>query len=164
MFSCSSPSMTLQHVRAYTRLNSAFVTFFKSEANTKKLCNTFYLSPNGQNISIQCQVAEKQTPDNRCDNLAHHYYKLLSAVGLAHSTSTWNITRAGFSTDSFISATDFEAVPEAHGSGISTHNAPCVFDIQSIGSTSADLPTTCFVLAFHESLVEISQEGVSVAI
>ena len=164
MFSCSSPSMTLQHVRAYTRLNSAFVTFFKSDANTKKQCNTFYLSPQGQNISIQCQIGEKQTPDNRTDNLAQHYYRLLSAVGLAHSTSTWTITRAGYHTDSFISASDFEAVPEAHGSGISTHNAPMVFDIQNIGATNADLPVTCFILAFHESLIEISQDSVSVAI
>ena len=164
MFSCSSPTLTLQHVRAYTRLNSAFVTFFKSDANTKKLCNTFYLSPNGQNISVQCQIGERQTPDNRTDNLAQHYYRLLSAVGLAHNTSTWNITRAGFGNDSFISASDFEAVPEAHGSGISTHNAPLILDIQNIGSANADLPTTCFILAFHETLIEISQDGVSVAI
>ena len=156
--------MTLQHVRAFTRLNSFFLTFFKTEANTKKLCNTFYLSTQGQNISVQAQIGERQIPDNRTDNMAQHFHRMLHTIGVANSATTINITRAAYGSDSFISATDCEAVPEAHASGMSTHNAPLVLDVQHMGATSADLPSTAYLLCFHECLVEISQEGVSVAI
>ena len=156
--------MTLQHVRAFTRLNSFFLSFFKSEADTKKLLNMFYLSTQGQNISVQAQIGEKQIPDNRTDNLSQHWHRLLHTIGVANSATTINITRSPYGSDSFISATDCEAVPEAHASGMSTHNSPVVLDIQSIGATSADLPTQAFLCCFHESLIEISQDGVSLAI
>ena len=164
LYSVGGPTMTLQHVRAFTRLNSFFLTFFKSEGNTSKLCNTFYLSPQGQNISVQAQIGERQIPDNRTDNLSQHFHRMLHTVGVANSATTINITRGPYSSDSFISATDCEAVPEAHASGMSTHNAPLVLDIQHIGATSTDLPTSAYLLCFHECLIEISQEGVSVAI
>ena len=156
--------MTLQHVRAFTRMNSAFLTFYKSDLETKKQCNTFYLSPNGQDISVQVQCGEKQFPDNRCDNLRQHFHRLLHAIGVANSPTTINITRLPYHTDSFIQATDFEAVPEVHASGMSTHNAPLVYDIQNIGSSSSDLPTIAFLMCFHEALIEINQDGVTLAI
>ena len=156
--------MTLQHVRAFTRLNAAFLTFFKSDENAKKQCNTFYLSPNGQEISVQVQCGERQYPDNRCDNLRQHYHRLLHAIGVANTPATINLTLLPYATDSFIQATDFESVPEAHASGLSTHNAPLVYDIQNIGTNSSDLPTIAFLTCFHETLIEISQDGVSVAI
>jgi hypothetical protein len=164
LYSVGGPTMTLQHVRAFTRLNSFFLTFFKTEANTKKLCNTFYLSTQGQNISVQAQIGERQIPDNRTDNIAQHFHRMLHTIGVANSATTINITRGAYGSDSFISATDCEAVPEAHASGMSTHNAPLVLDVQHMGATSADLPSTAYLLCFHECLVEISQEGVSVAI
>ena len=165
MFSVNSPSMTLQHVRSFTRLNSFFLTFFKSETNTQKQLNTFYLSPQGQNISVQAQIGEKQLPDNRVDNLSQHYHRLLHTIGVANSASTINITRGPYASDSFISGTDCEAVPgEAHGSGLSTMNAPLVLDIQNLGTSSSDLPTSAFLLCFHETLIQVSQDGVQVAI
>ena len=156
--------MTLQHVRAFTRLNSFFLSFFKSEADTKKLLNMFYLSTQGQNISVQAQIGEKQIPDNRTDNLSQHWHRLLHTIGVANSATTINITRSPYGSDSFISATDCEAVPEAHASGMSTANAPLVLDIQSIGATSADLPTQTFLCCFHECLIEISADSVSAEI
>ena len=156
--------MTLQHVRAFTRLNSFFLTFFKSEGNTAKLRNTFYLLTQGQNISVQAQIGERQLPDNRTDNLSQHWHRLLHAIGVANIATTINITRSPYGSDSFISATDCEAIPEAHASGMSTHNASLVLDIQSVGATSADLPTSAYLLCFHERMIEISQYGVSVAI
>ena len=164
LYSVAGPTMTLQHVRAFTRLNSFFLTFFKSEGNTAKLCNTFYLSTQGQNISVQAQIGEKQMPDNRTDNLSQHWHRLLHTIGVANSATTINITRSPYGSDSFISATDCEAIPEAHASGMSTHNAPLVLDIQNLGATSADLPSSAYLLCFHECLIEISQDGVSVAI
>ena len=163
-FTCGSSQMTLQHVRAFTRLNAAFLTFYKSDENAKKQCNTFYLSPNGQEISVQVQCGEKQYPDNRCDNLRQHFHRLLHAIGVANTPATINLTLLPYATDSFIQATDFESVPEAHASGLSTHNAPLVYDIQNIGTNSSDLPTICFITCFHETLIEISQDGISVAI
>ena len=164
LYSVAGPTMTLQHVRAFTRLNSFFLSFFKADANTKKLCNTFYLSTQGQNISVQAQIGEKQIPDNRTDNLSQHWHRLLHTIGVANSATTINITRSPYGSDSFISATDCEAVPEAHASGLSTHNAALTLDIQGIGATSADLPTSAYLLCFHECMIEISQDGVSVAI
>ena len=164
MFTCGVPQMTLQHVRAFTRLNAAFLTFFKDEADTKKQCNTFYLSPHGQEISVQVQCGEKQFPDNRCDNLSQHWHRLLHAIGVANSPTTINIRRSTYSTNSFVNATDFENIPEAHASGLSTHNAPLVYDIQHIGVDAGDLPKIAFLLCFHEALIEINQDSVSIAI
>ena len=156
--------MFLHHVRAFTRLNNAFLTFFKSGEKTKKLCNTFHLSPDGQDISVQVQCGEKQFPDNRCDNLSQHWQRLLHPIGMANSPMTINITRSSYGSDNFVNATDVEAIPEAHASRMSTHNAPLVYDIQQIGTNSSDLPSAAYVLCFHECLIEISQDRVSVAI
>ena len=157
--------MTLQHARAFTRLNSFFLSFFRAEADAQKLLITFYLSPQGQNISVQAQIGKKQLPDNRTDNLSQHFHRLLHTIGVANSASTINITRGPYSSDSFISGTDVEAVPgEAHGSGTSTQNAPLVLDIQNLGSSSGDLPTSAYLTCYHECLIEISQDGVQVAI
>ena len=103
-------------------------------------------------------------PDNRVDILAQHCHRLLHTIGVANSASTINITRAGFGSNSFISATDFEAVPEMHGTGLSTHNAPLTFDIQQIGASASDLPSSAYLLCFHETMISIGQDGVSSAI
>ena len=50
-YSVNSPSMQLVSARAMTRLNTAFVTFYRDGvATTQKKCNLFYISANGQNI------------------------------------------------------------------------------------------------------------------
>ena len=75
------------------------------------------------------------------------------------------ITHGPFSTDSFIAATDLEAVPgQAHGSGYSTHNSQMTIDLRDIGAASADLPTQAYVTIFHEALITVEQDGVTLAI
>ena len=166
LYAVNSPTLQLVHARAYTRANSVFVTFFKSEANTKKLCNMFYLSANGQNLSQQVQVGAKLWPDHRCDNLSQFFHRLLHCTGLANSMTSPNITMGAFSSDSFIAATDLEAVPspQAHATGESTHNSQLTVDLRDIGSSSSDLPTQAYVTIFHEALITIEQDGVTLAI
>jgi hypothetical protein len=158
-------TLQLVHARAYTRANSAFVTFFKSEENAKKLCNAFYLSTSGQDISQQVQVGAKLWPDHRCDNLSQHFHRLLHCIGLANSMASPNISLGSFSSDSFVLATDFESVPgQAHGSGASTHNSQMTFDIRGLSDAPADLPVTAYVTIMHEAIITIEQDGVTLAI
>ena len=165
LYAVNSPTLQLVHARAYTRANSVFVTFFKSEANTKKLCNMFYLSANGQDLSQQVQVGAKLWPDHRCDNLSQFFHRMLHAIGLANSMSSPNITLGPFGSDSFIAVTDLESVPgQAHGSGCSTHNSQMTVDLRDIGSGASDLPTQAYVCIFHESLITIEADGVTLAI
>ena len=165
MYSVNSPSMQLVHARAYTRLNSVFLSFFRSDITTKKQCNTFYISPNGQDMSLQTQIGERVMPDHRCDNISQFWHRLMHTIGVANSASTINITLGSYTTDSFVASADCEAVPgQAHGSGMSTHNSQLVCDVRDIGTNSADLPTTAFVTCWHEALIQISQDGVSLAI
>jgi len=165
MYSVNSPSMQLVHARAYTRVNTAFVTFYRADANTQKQCNTFYLAATGKDMSMQTQIGERVWPDHRCDNMRQFWHRLLHAIGVANSTSTVNITAGPYESDSFIAATDFEACPgQSHGSGMSTANSQMVIDLRDLGTGGADLPTTAFVTVWHEALIEISQDGVSLAI
>ena len=88
----------------------------------------------------------------------------MHCIGTANSSAVVNITATPFGSDSFIAATDLEAVPlQAHGSGKSTHGAQLTLDLRSIGTDSNDLPTTAYVCCWFETIVEISQDGVSVA-
>ena len=168
MYAVNSPSMQLLHTRAFTRLNAFFLTFYRSvaaSANTKKVCNHFYLSPSGKDLSLQSQVGERSIPDHRIDNLGQFWHRFLHCVGLANSSSTCNITRGAYELDSFISATDLEAVPlQAHGSGMSTHNSQLTLDLRDLGTDSADLPTSAYLTCWYEALVTIEQDGVTLAI
>ena len=96
MYAVNSPSMQLLHTRAFTRLNAFFLSFYRSVAaseDTKKVCNHFYLSPSGKDLSLQSQLGEKSMPDHRIDNLGQFWHRFLHCVGLANSSSTCNITR-----------------------------------------------------------------------
>ena len=161
MYSVTAESMQLVHARAYTRLNSAFLTFAKADDPTKKQCNRFYLAPNGQDISLQTQVGERVFPDHRCDNLSQFYHRLMHCIGVANSPSSINITQAAYKDDSWIAGIDFEAVPgQAHGSGMSTHNSQMTMDLRGLGSGA----TLAFITCWHEALIEISQDGVTLAV
>ena len=86
-------------------------------------------------------------------------------IGLANSMYSPNISRASFQSDGFVLATDLESVPgQAHGSGYSTHNSQMTIDLRGLGATSADLPVQAFVTVFHEALITIEQDGVTLAI
>jgi hypothetical protein len=88
----------------------------------------------------------------------------MHCIGTANSSAVVNITATPFGSDSFVAATDLESVPlQAHGSGKSTHGAQLTLDLRSIGVDSNDLPTTAYVTCWFETIVEISQDGVSVA-
>ena len=145
-----------------------FREYTGTAANTKKLCNTFYLSSAGQNISLQSQIGTALWPDHRCDNLSQFWHRLMHCIGTANSSAVVNITATPYSTDSWISATDLEAVPlQAHGSGKSTHGAQLTLDLRDIGSSwdpsTGDGPTTAFITCWYETMIEISQDGVSMA-
>ncbi len=165
MYSVNAESMQLVHARAYTRLNSAFLTFAKTDDPAKKQCNRFYLAPTGQDISIQTQVGERVIPDHRCDNLSQHFHRLMHCLGVANSPTTINLTMKAYKDDSWIGAVDFEAVPgQAHGSGMSTHNSQLTMDLRGLGTGGTDLPSLAFLCCWFETLIEITQDGVSVAL
>jgi hypothetical protein len=165
-YTAATPHMQLISARAYTRMNQTFLTFDRNGAhtNTKKQINNFYLSPQGQNLSLRSQVGDVATPDMPCDNMAQFFHRLLHTVGLKNSPShTLCITHDVYRSDSFVAGTDFESVPEAHGSGISTHGASLVLDIRNLGTDANDLPTMAFLTTVSENLIQISQDGVTLA-
>jgi hypothetical protein len=158
--------MQLISARAFTRMNQTFLTFDRaaSHTNTKKQLNHFYLSAHGQNLSLRSQVGDVATPDMPCDNMSQFWHRLLHCVGLKNSPShTPCISYDTYRSDAFIAGTDYESVPEAHGSGISTHGATLVQDIRNIGTDANDLPTMAFLTTVSENLIQISQDGVVLA-
>ena len=165
-YTAATPHMQLISARAYTRMNQTFLTFDRagSHTNTKKQINNFYLSPNGQNLSLRSQVGDVATPDMPCDQMSQFWHRLLHTVGLKNNPShSLCITHDVYRSDSFVAGTDFEAVPEAHGSGISTHGASLVLDIRNLGTDANDLPTMAFLTTVSENLIQISQDGVTLA-
>ena len=165
MYSINAPTAQLVDARAFTRLDQALLTLFKGEGATAKERNTFYLSPQGQDLSVQLQIGERLWPDNRCNNLSQHWHRLLQGLGLGSSNSTINRTKAKYATESFASLSDVECVPgQAGHSCTSTHNSQMVFDCKNLGTNFADLPTKCFVTCWHNAITTIGQERCSVAI
>ena len=165
-YTCASQSMQLVSARAFTRLNQAFLTFDRqgSHTATKKQLNNFYLSANGQNISLRSQVGDVSLPDHEVKTMAQHWFRLLHCIGVKNSaTHSVTIAHDTYRSDAYISGTDFEAAPESHGSGMSTHNAPLVMDIRDLGTDANDLPTLAFLTQYAEALVQISQDGVVLA-
>ena len=47
---------------------------------------------------------------------------------------------------------------------LSTHNVPLVLNMQNTGATSADLPTSAYLLCSNECRISIEQDGDWVAI
>ena len=166
MFSVgSSPDAQIVHARAYTRLNSAFLSFWKTggvggeHPGAHKAVNTFYLD-SSQGLSLQTMAGERVFPDHKCDDYNQFWMRLLMALGIHNSGTSINIMRPQYLSNSFIAAVDFECTPgQAAHSGLSTHNAQLVFDLKNL--SDADI---CYVTCFHDSLVEIQQDGCSVAI
>ena len=165
VYSINTPSAQLVNAHAFTRLDQALLTFFKSEGATAKECNTFCLSPQGQDLSVQLQIGERLWPDNRCDNLAQHWHRLLQGLGFGSSNSTSTITKAKYASDSFVSPSDVECVPgQAGHSGTSTHNSQMVFDLRDMGANSADLPAKAYVTMWYNAIMTTGQDRLSVAI
>jgi len=163
MFSVgSSPDAQIVHARAYTRLNSAFLSFWKTGgvgSGAHKAVNTFYLD-SSQGLSLQTMCGEKVYPDHKCDDYNQFWMRLLMALGIHNSGTSINIMRPQYMSNAFLAAVDFENVPgQASHSGLSTHNAQLVFDIKNI--SDADI---VYVTCFHDSLISIEQDGCSVAI
>jgi len=166
MFSVgSSPDAQIVHARAYTRLNSAFLSFWKTggvggeHPGAHKAVNTFYLD-SSQGLSLQTMCGEKVYPDHKCDDYNQFWMRLLMALGIHNSGTSINIMRPQYLSNAFLAAVDFENVPgQASHSGLSTHNAQLCFDLKGI--SDADI---VYVTCFHDSLISIEQDGCSVAI
>ncbi len=161
----SSPDAQIVHARAYTRLNSAFISFWKSAGvggdhpGAHKAVNTFYLDGT-HGLSLQTMCGERAYPDHRCADYNQFWMRLLMALGIHNSGTSINIMRPQCLSNSFIAAVDFESTPgQASHSGLSTHNAQLVFDLKNI--SDADIVYVC---CFHDSLISIEQDGCSVAI
>ena len=163
MFSVgTSPDAQIVHARAYTRLNSCFISFWKTAgvgSGAQKAINTFYLH-SASALSLQTMCGEKIYPDHKCDDYNQFWMRLLSALGIQNSGTSINILRPQYLSNAFLAAVDFESVPgQASHSGLSTHNAQLVFDIKNL--SDADI---VYVTCFHDSLISIEQDGCSVAI
>ena len=164
LYSINAPSQQLVNARALTRVDQILLTFHKSDGETLKELNNFYLSPQGQNLSVQASIGERNFPDHKCDNMSQHWYRLLNGLGVNSSNATINITKGRYATDAFVSCTDTEAVPgQAHGSGMSTHGAQCTFDLRDIGVNSSDLPTKAYLTVWHNAILSIGQDGCTLA-
>ncbi len=171
LYSINNVSAQLVHGRALSRLNSFFVTFSRplsgthAETTDSKEINTFYLSPNGQGITLRCMAGEKSFPDNAISNLSEFWHRLLGTVGVLHSGSHCvSITKSSYASDQWVCGIDTEKVPgQSHGSGLNTHSAQLSLDLRNLGSTSADWPSNCFLTTWSEAMLEITADGVSVA-
>ena len=164
MYSINAPSQQLVNARALTRVDQILLTFHKLDGETLKQVNSYYLSPQGQNISVQASIGERNYPDHKCDNLSQHWYRLLNGLGINASNATLNITKTRYATDAFVSCTDVEATPrQAHGTGLSTHGAQMTFDLRDIGARSSDLPQKAYLTVWYNAILSIGQDGCTLA-
>jgi hypothetical protein len=172
-YSILGQSAQESHSRSNSRLDSLFVTFIDRTHMTgsSKACNRFYI-PINQALRSRVTIGDRRWPDS-LDNssVAMHFHRLLHCIGAANSTApTPALTSESYSQTGYILAQDLSSTPsQSDHSGTSTYGATLTVFLEGLGSAGVvgdvgggDI-SGCYLILYHDVLMEISMEGVVVA-
>ena len=116
---------------------------------------------------MRSQIGELTYPDFPISGLNEFYYRLVMATGAGHSAAhAPAIQSADMAGDAFVAIQDFEACPhQAAGTGCNTYNAQLSLQLEGIAGGGASTGiTSCPLTNFHDAVVEISSQGVVLAV
>ena len=159
----------LAHSRSQTRLNTMFLTFMKPipAKTNKKACNLFYIPTEGS-LKMRTQIGEQRFPDSLDnDSMPLFYHRLLHSIGAANNVAHNScLTSTSFANDGFIATQDFEQVPgQANHSGKNTFSSQLTLFLESIGNSGAGpagAVNAAYVTTYHDVVIEITKNGVTV--
>jgi hypothetical protein len=174
----NTQQFSIQIIRAVSRLQRAFITFFDSALATTafyKPSVTFHhpmalAANNGrysstQELTLNMQLGPKLYPEYPSTNIAEQFFMLKKALNLPeHHQHAIGIRYKNYIKDKFIWCVSFEKIPDAEWSGTNTKagailmvngKAPKMPNTQTIG-------TTMYAVLEAQQILEIRDVGCTV--
>ena len=158
-------------VRTFTRLKSAFVTLYRTAlANTNlKECNYFYHPHDTQASNIyyaaeehtfQLQIGSKLYPEYPIQGVAEAFYQLRKTLGLNH---TMNMIGRWYRTAKYVIGIDLEKVPGAGFTGTNTKAGDLItLNFEDCDFNAGSIPDKCYVALAYDAILQIGDNGVTV--
>lgn len=175
--SVTGKSFAVQVVRAVSRLQRAFITFYADAANAlpfRKPSITFHhpmsesarYTPSKE-IQLYLQLGSKLYPEYPAQSIAESFYRLKEALNLPdyhqHSIS---IKMKNYINNKFVFCTSFEKIPDAEWSGVNTKAGQILMvnckAMNEAGITSNNIATTMYTLLEAQQILEIRDIGTTV--
>lgn len=170
-------SFAVQVIRAVSRLQRAFITFYAdpTAANPfRKPFITFHhpmseslvYNPDKE-VQIYLQLGSKLYPEYPCNNISECFYRLKEAMNLPeYHQHAISIKFKNYIDNKFIFGVSFEKVPDADWTGVNTKAGQILMinckAMNETGITSNNIATTVFTLLQAECVLEIRDIGCTV--
>jgi hypothetical protein len=176
----SGKSFAVQIIRAVSRLQKAFITFYSDNTLPlpfRKPSITFHhpmdedtssFSYNSEKeISLYMQLGSKIYPEYACNNISECFYRLKEALNLPeHHQHAISINFQSYTKNKFIFAISFEKIPDAEWSGVNTKAGQILMvnckAMNEAGITSPNIATTMYTLLEVQQILEIRDVGCTV--
>ena len=175
----SGKSFAVQIIRAVSRLQKAFVTFYAEPTNAlpfRKPTITFHHPMNEETeqlynadkeISLYMQLGSKLFPEFPCNNISECFYRLKEALNLPdYHQHAISIKFENYVKNKFIFAISFEKIPDADWSGINTKAGQILMvnckAVSDAGIQAANIATTMYTLLEVQQILEIRDVGCTV--
>ena len=171
----SGKNFSIQIIRAFSRLQRCFVSFYNSNATGpyNKPTITFY-HPNAEDagtynpdkeVQFQLQLGASLFPQYPCTNLSECFYHLKKSLNLPdfHQHSI-GIKFDNYRKNKFIFGFSFEKVPELNWSGLNSKAGQMLLIkiLGSSGITSADVATSMQSILEAQMILEIRDIGITI--
>jgi hypothetical protein len=174
---------TIVLARSFTRLKGVFVNWFRANDATglKNITNNMYHHHGPgpylharDNLQCQMQLGSRRFPEFPIDSLAEYYHRLRLSIGAHFGDVPISILPRSFRDNAFMVGFDLEkaATGPAGGvsfTGISSRNGELLtITYKNFGEVNADpalatVPTQSFVFLNFDSIISLTQDGISVS-
>jgi hypothetical protein len=167
-------TVAVQVARAVSRLQSAFITLYKTPITPTILDKTaikFYHPMAGTfntayDLEFQIQLGNKLLPEYPCKNISECFYHLKQTLNLPD----WGLHSIGvdykqYINNKFIFAMSFEKVPQSSWTGISTKSGQILIikiNANDKSTITGDIASLMYITLVSEQILEIRDTGCSV--
>ena len=171
-------SFAVQVIRAVTKLQKAFITFYADKTPAepfRKPTVTFHHPMNetttwydpDKELQIYLQLGAKLYPEYATNNLSECFYRLKEALNLPdYHQHSIGIRFKRYIRDKFIFCTDFEKIADASWSGVNTKSGQALMvNVKALNESKIDatnIATTMYTLLQAEQILEIRDVGCTV--
>ena len=170
-------SFAVQVVRAVSRLQRAFITFYIDEASPKpfRKPTVTYHHPMSESttynpdkeVQLYLQLGSKLYPEYPCQSVAECFYRLKEALNLPdHHQNSISIKFKNYIKDKFIFAISFEKIADAEWSSVNTKAGQILMinckAMSEAGITNNSIASIMYTLLEAQQILEIRDVGCTV--
>ncbi len=172
----SGNTVAVQVSRAVSRLQSAFITLYKTPSSITildKPAIKFYHPMSAgttydvsRELTFQLQIGNKLIPEYECRSISECFYHLKQTLNLPD----WGLHSIGidykqYINNKFIFALSFEKVPQSSWTGINSKSGQILLvkmNALDKGTITSDIASLMYITLVSEQILEIRDVGVSV--